>query len=235
MLNQLVRYAPILSLLRRERGTILEVGCGADGVSAYLQRAVIGLEIRFSGPPGAFLIPVRGTASRLPFADASADVVLLVDVLEHVPAASRAQCLDEAMRVARRRIIVGGPIGAPAREADERLASFYRRRGIPTPDWLAEHLAERAPDLEQVTAPLRDAGWAVRWRGNENRPLHLALMRMETRSFWYRALGRARRHLPGTVAAVARSLRLPPYYSYLVDATAPSHDSETRATTGPQS
>jgi hypothetical protein len=234
VLNQLVRYAPVLSTLRRERGTLLEVGSGQDGISAYLKRPTIGLEIRFPGPPGPHLLPVRGTATDLPFADRSVDVVLIMDTLEHIPASLRARCLAEAMRVARRRILVGGPMGERARRADETLARSYERRAQPKPEWLEEHLIEKAPDVGDVVAVLRGGGWDVRARGNENAALHLALMRAETTRFGYRALGRVRRHAPRAAAAVARALSFGPYYSYLVDA-ARSHDSSTRATSGSQS
>lgn len=234
MINQLVRYASVLPLLRREQGSVLEVGSGSDGISAYLGRRTFGLEIRFPGPPGPLLIPVRGTAVDLPFADRSVDVVLVMDTLEHVPSDLRRRCVEEAMRVARSRVIVGGPMGARAETADERLAGFYRKRGIEVPDWLAEHLNEKPPELQEVTEPLRTAGWTVRTKGNENLPLHLALMRAETRPFVYRVLGRIRRHTPAAAAAVARALSFGPYYSYLVEATR-SQTSSTRPTIEPQS
>lgn len=240
MLNQLVRYAPVIEMLRRERGSLLEVGSGQAGISEYLRRRVIGLEIRFPGPPGPYLAAVRGSATHLPFADHSVDVVLVMDTLEHIPSSLRPRAVAEAIRVARRRIIVGGPMGAAAREADRRLAAYYRRRRIEVPDWLLEHLAESAPDVGEVVAPLREAGLEVRVRGNENLQAHLALMRLETHRPWFRGLGVLRRTAPGAAAAVARALRVPPYYSYLVsarrrEAMAASHDASTISTSGPQS
>lgn len=219
MLNQLVRYAPVLRLLAKEPGTILEVGSGQDGISAYLRRPVIGCEIRFPGPPGRYLAPVAGSATALPFGDESIDVVLVMDTLEHIPAPQRAQALGEAMRVARTRIIIGGPMGERARTADDELAAFYRARGLTIPDWLHEHLIEGAPEISDVVEPLRAAGWIVDARGNENAGLHLALMKAESKRLGYRALGRIRRHAPAAAAAVARRLSFGPYYSYLVDAT----------------
>lgn len=238
MLNQLVRYAPLLPALRRDAGSILEVGSGSDGISAYLRRTVVGLEIRFPGPPGPHLIPVRGTATHLPFADASFDTVLVMDTMEHIPPPLRAGALSEAARVARKTVIVGGPMGAAARKADERLAGAYRKRGLAVPDWLAEHLAELAPDVEDVAGPLRDAGLEVTVRGNENLRAHLALMRAEMRRLPFRVLGRIRRHAPGPAAALARLVRVPPYYSFLVAGRRRSIASDqarsTSATSGPQ-
>lgn len=227
MINQLVRYAPVLRMLRADDGTLLEVGSGSDGICQYLRRPAIGLEIRFPEPPHPLLSAVRGTATHLPFADRSIDIVLIMDTMEHIPPALRTAALTEAMRVARRRIIVGGPMGGRARGADERLAAFYRRRAIAVPEWLGEHLVERAPDVEDICAPLRAAGWRVRSRGNENVPAHLALMRLETNRFWFRAFRRIRRHAPGAAATLARALSFGPYYSFVIDAT---REGSTRVT-----
>ena len=141
MLNQLVRYAPVLSMLRGEPGSILEIGSGSDGIASYLKRTTFGLEIRFPTPPSPYLIAVGGTAADLPFADRSVGVVLIMDTLEHIPVPLRRRCLREAMRVAERRIIIGGPMGEAARTADRALAARRRRRGTPVPEWLSEHLA----------------------------------------------------------------------------------------------
>jgi len=216
MLNQLVRYAPVVALLRREQGSILEVGSGSTGVAWYLGRRTFGLEIRFLEPPGEQLVAAAGTATALPFADTSVDVVLIMDTMEHIPPGLRAQALAEAMRVARRAIVVGGPMGPRARDADVKLAATYRKRGLEVPDWLSEHLTERAPDIEDIAEPLRRGGWQVTVRGNENLHGHLALMRLELSAFWFRVLGRIRRRAPRAAMALARTLRFPPYYSSLV-------------------
>jgi methyltransferase family protein len=238
MLNQLVRYAPLLPALRRDTGSILEIGSGADGISVYLRRKVVGLEIRFPGPPGAWLTPVGGSATRLPFADASFDTVLVMDTMEHIPPPLRRMALDEAVRVARKTVIVGGPMGPQAREADERLASAYTKRGLNVPDWLAEHLAERAPDVEDIAGPLRDKGLDVTVRGNENLRAHIALMRAEMRPLAFKVLGRIRRHAPGPAATLARTIRFGPYYSWLVAGRRRSSASDqapsTEATRGSQ-
>jgi hypothetical protein len=235
VLNQLVRYAPLLRELK-DAGTLLEVGSGDEGISAYLRRPVLGLEIRFAATPGRWLVAVRGTATHLPFRDGSIETVLIMDTLEHIPEPLRARCVEEARRVARSRVIVGGPMGERARRTDAGLATFYERRGIDVPEWLREHLRERAPDVDSIAEALRAPGWEVRARGNENAWLHAALMRIETRRLFVRALGKVRQHAPGPAAAIARALRAGPFYSYLVEArrTAPSHAASMRATSGPQ-
>jgi hypothetical protein len=219
LINQLVRYAPVLRMLRAETGTLLEVGSGSDGICQYLGRATIGLEIRFPAPPHPLLRAACGTATHLPFAERSIDVVLIMDTMEHIPSPLRDRALAEAMRVARRRIIVGGPMGPHARGADVKLAAYYTARGIEVPDWLDEHLHQLAPDVADIVTPLRAAGFTVHARGNENLPMHLGLMKLETRRFPSRVLGRIRRHAAAPAAAVARTVSMGPYYSWLVDAT----------------
>lgn len=235
MLNQLVRYAPLLRLLRGEPGTLLEVGSGADGIASYLRRRAFGLEIDFGGPPGEWLIPVRGTATHLPFADRSVDTVLIMDTMEHIPPPLRRAALDEAMRVARARVVVGGPMGPRARAADVALAAHYEKRGLELPSWLREHLQERAPDVEDVAEPFRESGWDVRVEGNENVRAHVGLLKFETTWFGFRAANRLRQYAAGPVAALARAARVGPYYSWLVFATRRSQDADTRATNGSQS
>lgn len=239
MLNQLVRYAPVLAMLRDEPGSILEVGSGQLGISQFLGRTVTGLEIRFPGMPGPLLRPVIGTATHLPFADGCFDVVLVMDTLEHIPPGLRLASIAEAMRVAGRLLVIGGPMGPGARAVDEELASFYRSRGLAVPDWLSQHLEHRAPDVEDVVRPIREAGWSVAAEGNENARQHVALLKLETRRLWNRGFAEVRDRMPGVVAAFARRLRKPPFYSYLVsarrEASARSHDASIASTMGPQS
>lgn len=80
-------------LLRDLRGTVLDVGCGA-----FHRKYDLPADVHYFGLD---LSPrtthVRGDAHRLPFADRSADWVLLVAVLEHVD--DPQGVLSETMRV----------------------------------------------------------------------------------------------------------------------------------------
>lgn len=105
-----------LALLAELRGTdgsvdVVDIGCGA-GTQAMLW-AEAGHRVRALDVNAPLLEIARdragqskldvsfdlGTATALPYGDASADVVLLPELLEHVP--EWEQCLDEAVRVLR--------------------------------------------------------------------------------------------------------------------------------------
>jgi len=188
LLNQLVRYEPVVRLVRElPPGRLLDVGSGSVGVAPWLPPgwAVTGLDASFddygaaAGPAADGVVRVEGDARALPFADAAFDVVLALDLLEHVRPADRARVLAELARVAGRRLIVGCPAGAPALAADRRLGERYARRGEPAPGWLAEHLEHGFPEPEELRAPLARAGGRLRLVGNENVRAHEALMRAE--------------------------------------------------------
>ncbi|HEY8584406.1 MAG TPA: class I SAM-dependent methyltransferase [Capillimicrobium sp.] len=196
-LGQLVRTEPVLALVRElGAGTLLDVGSGALGLADYLDGRwrVTALDRSFADygawrrPPGTRADRVVGDIRALPFADRSFDVVVAVDVLEHLDPADRAAAVRELGRVARRRVIVAAPAGAAALEADRALAAALRM----PPPWLEEHLANGFPEPEDLAGPLRALG-AVRLLGNEAVAAHARVTRLELSVRWFvptRALAR---------------------------------------------
>lgn len=102
-------------LLRRvdlpDRGTLLDVGCGTGQTMEWFEArrpgwrtlgtdvAAHGLQVAAEQGVGGVL---RGDALALPFADASADLVITFDVLQHLPlAAGDVRALGEMHRVLR--------------------------------------------------------------------------------------------------------------------------------------
>jgi SAM-dependent methyltransferase len=107
------------------RGRVLDIGCGMQPYRALLGPEVseyVGLDRlhEFSKPT------VVGSVEALPFADASFDVVLSTQVLEHVPEPDRA--LAESVRVLRPggRIILTVPGVWPTHEAPHDYWRFTR-------------------------------------------------------------------------------------------------------------
>ena len=159
-----LRYAAVIELMRplfRPDLQILEVGSGAAGITAFLKFPVVGVDPAFErtealGTP--YLTRIEGSADALPFDGQSFDVVLSVEMLEHVPAAARATALREMFRVLRPggRMIVTFPADATATRLDLALNEAYRRRyGVDHP-WVAEHIAEGVPETKEVVALARE-------------------------------------------------------------------------------
>jgi hypothetical protein len=187
MLNQLVRYAPVVALIRPlGSGTLLDVGSGSVGVSRWVgpEWRITAADRSFddygtaAGPAADGVDRRVADARDLPFADRSFDVVLTLDMLEHVAPADRPVVLAELARVTRRRLIAACPAGAAALEGDRRLDASYRRRGAEPPGWLAEHLDNGFPEPAELQAALAPFG-EVRLVGNESVGAHERLMRFE--------------------------------------------------------
>lgn len=187
MLNQFVRYLPVLNLLKDAQAPILEVGCGAAGLARWTRRSFIGCDRSFSDyadarvEVGGPLRPVRGDVCRLPFREGAFGVVLCVDTLEHLPPALRHDAVRELCRVARTRLVLAFPWGEGISVWDRRLAMCLQRRGQSIPTWLAEHLEVDPPDPTQVMEDVRRCGFGVFRRDGAAAPAHYLLMRAEAK------------------------------------------------------
>lgn len=186
MLSQLVRYAPVISLIERSRPRrILEVGCGSQGLGKFVSCRFVGVDVDFSDytgsrrSPSPWMRPVRAAGAELPFESGTFDLVVLLDVLEHVPPRARPGFLAECDRVARQRMAVGFPSGALAEAHDRELHHWLLARGLPVPGWLHEHLAYPFPTVQEVTGAYAGSAARVRVLDNAWLPVHRLVMRWE--------------------------------------------------------
>jgi hypothetical protein len=189
MLNQLARFAPVAAFMpHRGGGRLLDVGAGSEGIAPWLPAgwAVTALDSAWDdygnarGPVGERAVRVTGDARRLPFTDAAFDVVVCLDVLEHIPPSDRPTVLAELRRVCSTRLLVACPTGAPALEVDRRLATHYRARGVEPPGWLEEHLRHGLPEARELASASRP-GDRLRLIPLESTGAHLWLARLESR------------------------------------------------------
>jgi hypothetical protein len=190
MLHQVARYSSVLPLIEEVGGgTLLDVGSGSEGVAGWLGPAwrTTAIDRSFDtpgamrGPHGGTPRMVVGDGRELPFADGEFDVVLALDVMEHIAAGDRDRAIDELVRTARRRLIVACPAGSAALAADRELAAGLRSRGMPPPGWLLEHEANGFPEPNELRSALEGHG-RLRLIGNENLRWHDWLFRFEFRS-----------------------------------------------------
>lgn len=164
------RYAQCRAVLARlpgARRTILDVGGVLGGAGGHLattgdflpdEAPPLATDVRPSDHPDHCAV----APGPLPFADASFDVVVCMDVLEHVPAAERGPFLDEIARVARRFVLLAAPFATPGvADADQRLFGAIAARHGYAHAFLGEHLTHGHPDLAGTVAYWEAGGATV--------------------------------------------------------------------------
>jgi SAM-dependent methyltransferase len=167
MLNWMTRYAPVKTVLDNLGGgaslSILDVGCGPVGLSCALPDVrFAGCDVAFWSAPPSTMVAVQATPGSLPFLDRSFDVVVCLDVLEHVPPDARRAFVGELTRVAAGRVLLAVPT-SEATWLDEHLRSEYELHGYVTPDWLDEHTEFGLPSPAEIDGWVQGlAGFTVR-------------------------------------------------------------------------
>jgi Methyltransferase domain len=236
LITHFLRYEAAARELERSEGdTVLEVGGGSRGVAPWISAGwrITNCDLTFDDY-GAAAPAAEGRASRvtgsvldLPFESGAFDVVLALDLLEHLPGPERTRALGEIARVARHTAIVGCPCGDIALRTDRGLAAILKRRNHPIPPWLDEHLENGFPTGEELRAGLAPAG-DVRLIRNTNVIARLAVSAAETsprlngylRRVFARVAPAVRRRgvarvRASVIARVIRGFDLPPAYRQL--------------------
>jgi hypothetical protein len=220
MLNWAARYFPILRVLKGRippGEMLLDIGSGSFGLAAFYRHRFVGCDLEFPQPPAPPMLPVRCSATALPFSSSSFAAVVVSDVLEHVPPELRTTVVQEALRVARKLVIFGFPSGPAAHDSDRNFDEFLKSRGMTPPGWLEEHMRHPFPDRTLFEGLPRE--WSVESFGNEHLGFHNWVNRSE--------LSRLRRGIfwilltlvPHPAAALLRRADRPPYYRLLVVVT----------------
>jgi hypothetical protein len=181
-----LRYVPVAEMIRKSglsARRILEVGSGANGIQPYLRNnyeILVGTDIDFPGDKGPLEHRVVADATRLPFAAESFDVVVCLDVLEHMTPERRGSAILEMLRVARETVYIGFPAGRGAQLQDELLDRVYaEERGHRYP-FLVEHLQHPLPSEDDLHRALEQSGKVrlpVKVYRNQNLKMREWLMR----------------------------------------------------------
>ncbi len=158
--DQYQRYRMIVDVLDRLRIhsdlLILDVG-GSPGT---LQRFLQGDRVIVADPEANCDHSVCASGLALPFADASFDVVVSIDTIEHIPNVDRQSFLSELSRVSRNWLVLGAPFDDPAVVQAEEVLDWliegtYNERYY----FLEEHRRFGLPKLEETLACLREGGF----------------------------------------------------------------------------
>ncbi len=190
-INHLVRFEPVLDLIAQAAphgGSVLDVGSGSDGITSLLGDGfhITVLDADFTDYGAATRMTagadnrVMGDVRALPFADDSFDIVIAIDLLEHVPAGDRVRAVSEICRVAARRVVIAFPSGEDAFAADRRLAEVLRAERGRVPPWLDEHLQNGFPESRQVAATASRFGSVAKIE-NQSIASHVRLIEAELR------------------------------------------------------
>jgi GT2 family glycosyltransferase len=159
---------------------VLEVGANFHrDLERFLPAdAVIYLDVRAPEEDGAGSCFVRGDGSASPFGDDAVDVVVALDVLEHVEPSRRHALIAEALRVAARAVVIAAPFDSPEVAAqDARLHEYFRELHGRDFVWLAEHASCGLPSLGDTVESVRGLEWHVTVAGAGNLELWAKLMR----------------------------------------------------------
>ncbi len=167
-----IRYQPVLKELKNRPSSyqILEVGSGVLGLSRYIKREISGVDINTKGPRYGHMRLINANAWELPFNDGAFDLVVSMDMLEHIPREHRPKAVLELLRVSKRKIFLGFPSGNKAEEWESKARAVYNRvlegykneikKGdfINRNSFLEEHAGYVLPKAQEVHQYIQSSG-----------------------------------------------------------------------------
>ncbi len=133
MLDVVVRYSPIVRSIKKEHlktKIVLEVGGGGEGIGYYLpDYQIVDCDINFSKTVLPNVKQVKYNGGKLPFPESSYDILVSVDVIEHIPSnIKRRKIINEMLRVARKKVIIAVPVGKNSLEAVKVFRKLYQEK-----------------------------------------------------------------------------------------------------------
>ena len=183
-----IRYLPVVRAIRDSKfkildSRILEVGSGWLGIAPYLGGQITGLDENFEKRSFPLLKQVKGSILKIPFGSNSFDIIICIDVLEHLPKNKRQTAIDELLRVGKKYVFIGVPCGKESLNQDLLLDKLYKKVFSKPFPFLQEHLKYGLPEEKQITQSIKEAAKInkkdinIRTTGNESLKLRKFLMR----------------------------------------------------------
>jgi len=158
-----LRYLPIVEDINRNRKNvrILEVGSGGLGIYPYLGKKIYASDINFDLPRCDQVVMVYSNAQLLPFKEKTFDIVLAVDVLEHIPSMYRKAVIRELIRVAKEKAYIAFPTGKPAEEHDRKYHRYYLKKHGASFPFFEDHLNYGLPEDTLVETNIIESALAL--------------------------------------------------------------------------
>lgn len=151
-----MRYHPIAQLLRQNTSPqlrILEAGAGGKGITAFHPVPITALDIRHADNCDSSLInQVTASSEHIPLADNSFDILISVDMFEHLDSKARAATLCEFFRTAAQggTIFIAVPCGKLASFHEKALNALYKIARKKDHPWLKEHIDNGLPETKEL-------------------------------------------------------------------------------------
>ena len=148
-----LRYFPVVSAIKKTKlqdAKILEVGSGSLGITPYLKKKIDAIDIDFSGPKTELVNKIKGSIEKLPFRKNQYDVVIAVDVLEHVDKNIRPQAILEILKVAKKLAVIVVPVGKLAEKQDPQLDQLWKRTFQTQNQFFYEHIKNGLPSIDEI-------------------------------------------------------------------------------------
>jgi len=182
-----LRYLPIAKDIKKnfEKGVkILDVGSGEFGLATYIQEGyqITGTDIDFGNKRQKGLRIIKASAENLPFQDKEFDVVVSVDMLEHLSQSIRQKAIFEMVRVAKSKVYISCPRGWLSEKIDGLISRYYKFTHKSELGYLNEHQEYGLPSESAIEDYIHKAlkkykkTAIVTKRGNTNAFLWLKLL-----------------------------------------------------------
>lgn len=165
-----LRYSKVLKELKNEislnaerKISVLEIGSGGLGISRLLKYTdfkkkcdltLADIDVNFlSKVKSEKTVVIYGDS--LPFEDNTFDVVISLDMLEHIPKDKRQNFLSEIKKVAKKTILLHFVAHDPpeqflSKDADQKFQDWYVKKFHKPDRWTAEHLMIDSPTIREI-------------------------------------------------------------------------------------
>ena len=147
-----LRYLPIVDDIRRsgQKNKILEIGAGGLGIYPYIGEKIYAVDLSFNSDRSDQVRMISSKAQNLPFKDKTFDIVVAVDMLEHIPPLLRIEVIREFLRVAIKKVYIAFPSGPYAEEHDRKYHQYYLTKRGKSFHFFEDHLEYGLPAKEFV-------------------------------------------------------------------------------------
>ncbi len=160
--DQYQRYCIVKDAIEAVRGggeplKILDVGGSPGTLTDFMPSDDIYILDRVPSTKGRF---IRGDGTALPFREKTFDIVISVDVLEHIVPDVRESFIKELKRVSRDYVFIAAPFKTHnVQEAEVILYDVIKAASGEEHAFLREHIKYGLPDEQGVTQTLAESGW----------------------------------------------------------------------------